>query len=81
MPSPHAEIRRRFAEINYPAQSYGLPCIFSCDIAEPREGVGKTTKRSTSPGTAVVTGLRRTPKNLPYTDRAHLPKNPDHLDK
>jgi hypothetical protein len=56
MPSPHAEIRRRFAEINYPAQSHGLPRIFSCGIAEPREGVGKRTKRSTSPGTAVVTG-------------------------
>ena len=32
------EIRRRFAEIHYPAQPHDLSCTFSCGIAELRDG-------------------------------------------
>jgi diguanylate cyclase (GGDEF)-like protein len=31
------EIRRRFAEIHYPAQPHDLSCTFSCGIAELRD--------------------------------------------
>ncbi|WP_289537351.1 PleD family two-component system response regulator [Pseudomonas sp. SO81] len=33
------EIRRRFAEIHYPAQPHDLTCTFSCGIAEMTEGM------------------------------------------
>lgn len=33
------EIRRRFAEIHYPAQPHDLSCTFSCGIAELRDGL------------------------------------------
>ncbi len=33
------EIRRRFAEIHYPAQPQDLSCTFSCGIAELRDGL------------------------------------------
>ncbi|WP_437882759.1 diguanylate cyclase [Pseudomonas sp. LRF_L74] len=33
------EIRRRFAEIHYPAQPFDLSCTFSCGIAQLEEGL------------------------------------------
>lgn len=33
------EIRKRFAEIHYPAQPHDLSCTFSCGIAELRDGL------------------------------------------
>ncbi len=37
------EIRRRFAEIHYPAQPQDLSCTFSCGIAQLHEGVDSNT--------------------------------------
>jgi len=37
------EIRRRFAEIHYPAQPQDLSCTFSCGIAELAEGMDCNT--------------------------------------
>jgi diguanylate cyclase (GGDEF)-like protein len=37
------DIRRRFAEINFPAQPHDLSCTFSCGIAELHEGMDVNT--------------------------------------